>query len=676
MTTKILFRANDGTHGDELWVTDGTAAGTALLDDIIPGSGGSGPAYITVLGNGKAVFAANDGTHGTELWVTDGTAAGTVLLDDIYPGSSPSYPRYIIAIGNGKALFEANDGTHGRELWVTDGTAAGTALVTDINPGSGTSAPRYITSLGNGKALFDANDGTHGRELWVTDGTAAGTALVDDINPGAVGSVPRDITLLANGKALFSATDGTHGYELWVTDGTAAGTALVDDINPGSGASGPLYITALGNGKAVFSANDGTHGNELWVTDGTAAGTALVDDIYPGSGNSRPYDITAIGNGKAVFQANDGSHGRELWVTDGTAAGTALADDIYPGSFGSNPSSFTVLQAACYRRGTLILTEQGEVPVEDLAIGGRVVTLSGEAKPIKWIGRRAYDGRFIADNRQVLPIRILAGALGDGVPARDLSLSPAHSLYIDGALVPAEYLVNGATIAQAESADRLEYFHIELESHDVVFAEGAPAESFVDCNNRLMFQNGAEFAALYPEDDRPTWKFCVTRLEPGSEQLTAIRAGLLERAEALGHALDFDPDLHLIVDSEIVRPDTTGGVYRFDIPAGCAAVRLASRSAVPAEIAAASRDIRRLGVPVERLVMHDADLSIEASHSHSALREGFHEDEASHRWTDGLGCLPEAWLRSFSGGFTLEVQVASSWLGYRLLAPAGARAAA
>src|SRR6266851_1483413 len=440
MTTKILFRANDGTHGDELWVTDGTAAGTALLDDIIPGSGGSGPAYITVLGNGKAVFAANDGTHGTELWVTDGTAAGTVLLDDIYPGSSPSYPRYIIAIGNGKALFEANDGTHGRELWVTDGTAAGTALVDDINPGAVGSVPRYITSLGNGKAVFRANDGTHGYELWVTDGTAAGTALVDDINPGGGGSSPRDITVLGNGKALFSATDGTHGYE--------------------------------------------------------------------------------------------------LWVTDGTAAGTALADDIYPGSFGSNPSSFTVLQAACYRRGTLILTEQGEVPVEDLAIGGRVVTLSGEAKPIKWIGRLAYDGRFIADNRQVLPIRILAGALGDGVPARDLSLSPAHSLYIDGALVPAEYLVNGATIAQAESADRLEYFHIELESHDVVFAEGAPAESFVDCNNRLMFQNGAEFAALYPVGHPPTWKFCVTRLEPGSEQLTAIRAGLLERAEALGHALD------------------------------------------------------------------------------------------------------------------------------------------
>src|ERR1700722_4302971 len=112
--------------------------------------------------------------RGRELWVTDGTAAGTSLVKDINPGGYSSYPGDITAIGNGKALFSANDGTHGYELWVTDGTAGGTSLVEDINPGSAGSHPYNITALGDGKALFSANDGTYGYELWVTDGTQAG----------------------------------------------------------------------------------------------------------------------------------------------------------------------------------------------------------------------------------------------------------------------------------------------------------------------------------------------------------------------------------------------------------------------------------------------------------------------------------------------------------------------
>ena len=190
--------------------------------------------------------------------------------------------------------------------------------------------------------------------------------------------------------------------------------------------------------------------------------------------------------------------------------------------------------AACFCRGTLIRTERGEVAVEELAIGDRVVTLSGAVRPVKWIGRRAYDGRFVAGNRMVLPIRVEAGALADGVPARDLLLSPEHALYIDGLLVPAGLLVNGATIRQVESIERLEYFHIELERHDVILAEGAPAETYVDCDNRVMFQNGAEFAALYPDDAPVTWDFCAPRVEAGSAELAAIRAALADRAEALG----------------------------------------------------------------------------------------------------------------------------------------------
>jgi Hint domain len=331
----------------------------------------------------------------------------------------------------------------------------------------------------------------------------------------------------------------------------------------------------------------------------------------------------------------------------------------------------------CYCRGTRILTPAGEVPVEDLKIGDTVATLSGAARPIRWIGHRAYDGRFVARNRGILPICVTAGALADNVPARDLWLSPEHSLHIDGVLVRAEHLVNGATIARAESVERVEYFHIELDSHDIVFADGAPAETYVDCDNRMMFSNGAEYARLHPADERPTWEFCLPRLEWDAEALTRVRAALSERAELLGHVLDSDPGLHLVVDGEEIQPDSaTARRCLFQVPAGSGAVWLASRSAVPAETMADSRDVRRLGVPIERIVLCDGDLAIEAWHGHRLLCEGFHQDEASHRWTDGMARLPDALLRPFAGPVTLAVHLTPSELGYRPAPPARAAAAA
>jgi hypothetical protein len=192
------------------------------------------------------------------------------------------------------------------------------------------------------------------------------------------------------------------------------------------------------------------------------------------------------------------------------------------------------VEAACYCPGTLISTAHGATPIECLAIGDQVKTISGALLAIRWIGRRAYAAAFARRNEKLWPVHIRAGALADHVPARDLFVSPNHALFLDGVLVDAGLLVNGVTITKAAPAAELAYYNIELDSHDVVFAEGAPAETFLDRDCRNMFQNAAEYDALYPEaEPDPAPAFFARRVEDGAA-LAAILARLAMRAGQAG----------------------------------------------------------------------------------------------------------------------------------------------
>jgi ELWxxDGT repeat protein len=273
--------------------------------------------------DGKLYFTADDGVHGNELFVSDGTAEGTQLVKDIYPGEFQSstydygsqfddfYTRNLLEF-DGKLYFAANDGEHGEELFVSDGTAEGTQLVKDIYPGENqygyknSSAPSNLVEFKD-KFYFAANDGVHGNELFVSDGTAEGTQLVADLREetdgNSYGSSPSDLVEF-NDKLYFAAYDG-ESTDLYVSDGTAEGTQL---LYPGKDQDGNGYVwdpdnLVEFNDKLYFTANDGEHGIELFVSDGTAEGTQLVADLNPGAGGSYASKLTVVGD-ELFFSAN------------------------------------------------------------------------------------------------------------------------------------------------------------------------------------------------------------------------------------------------------------------------------------------------------------------------------------------------------------------------------------
>ncbi len=323
-----------------------------------------------------------------------------------------------------------------------------------------------------------------------------------------------------------STTISSGGKQIVDSGGTASDThilsgGVLEVVSGGVIAGSPLF---LGSG-GYLQTDDGTHHTLLGgvAVSGFVQGDTIDLAGIPFSGGT--VDLLA-GNELQII-ANGGTYDLQFDASqDFTGNFFHLAND----GLSWSGTAVTENTTPCYCRGTLILTEQGDVPVEQLRIGQCILTRSGEAKPIKWIGHRAYAGRFLAGNPNVLPIRIAAGALSTGIPARDLWVSPEHALLIDDLLVPARLLLNGATIMQPSDVDVVEYFHIELEEHDIIFAEATPAETFIDCDSRGMFHNADEFAALFPNDARPRWRFCASRLEAASGELLAIRARLAGRA--------------------------------------------------------------------------------------------------------------------------------------------------
>jgi len=289
------------------------------------------------------------------------------------------------------------------------------------------------------------------------------------------------------------------GSELDLTGATAE-TVVVDNLNGDPAGTGTL---TLGTPASFTGVIDVTAGNTL---DLNLTGQTISDVVN--------------NNGTVTFSAG----GKTFTVN---AAGTGIGAN-------ASGSSITVGQGVvCFARGTRIATPTGPVAVEDLGEGDVVLTARGEEQAITWIGRRRIDCRRHPEPRQVWPVRIRAGAFGPALPARDLYVSPQHAIYDQGVLIPAKLLVNGRTITQKHVA-RVEYFHIELARHDILLAEGLPAESYLDTGDRATFENAGGAIVLHPDFSRWAWdaRACAELKVTGPE-LDAVRAKLAQRAGAI-----------------------------------------------------------------------------------------------------------------------------------------------
>jgi autotransporter passenger strand-loop-strand repeat protein len=291
--------------------------------------------------------------------------------------------------------------------------------------------------------------------------------------------------------------DYGSAYNTNILSGGAVGvgngsTASIQNATVGTG--GTLNIYAQGNS------------NEVTVSGGT-------ENIYGGFMNFGTIEAGgAAGATSGAFVGADVSSGGTFNLFSGVVTQppffvTVLSGGTVNSSTGTSGPVFNnggTINPLCFAAGTHIQTEHGFVPVEDLVVGDRVSAHFAGVAPVSWIGRRTIDCRRHARPEGVWPVRVRAGAFGEGVPLRDVLLSPDHAVFVGEVLVPVRELVDGGMIVQ-ERVDSVTYYHVELAQHDVLFADGLPAESYLDTGNRANFQGEAGVIALHPEFAALSW---------------------------------------------------------------------------------------------------------------------------------------------------------------------------
>jgi hypothetical protein len=289
----------------------------------------------------------------------------------------------------------------------------------------------------------------------------------------------------------------------------------------------------------------------------------------------------------------------------------------------------------CFAEGTHILTPDGETPVEQLRPGGRVILHDGSESEVVFVGHRQLDLSRHPRPELARPVRIPAGALEDDVPSRDLLLSPDHALFLNGALVPVKYLIDGLGVRQDRAINWVRYYHVELAEHGVLVAEGAPAESFPYPGHRAFFENADMLPASYPDiaqANRADASCAV--LVTGGNELATIRTRLYARALMRGFSVTERQLICLKIGETLVPPaEFAGQRVTFRLPQGVRNVVLLSPVFIPAEFDPSSADRRALGIQLTELIVDGKFLDVERVFNPSDLHKRGLRDAA--HWTRG-----------------------------------------
>lgn len=401
---------------------------------------------------------------------------------------------------------------------------------------------------------------------------------------------------------------------------------------------------AIGLPPAVGS----TESVNLWMNLMNMGGGAATFDVYAYSSGS------VVGSPIFSFFNPNDSDASFAFSYDTVTETLTIETDLNPNldgvygplypdgsmlSFSADSSHST---AVCYLRGTPIMTERGEVPVEQLQPGDMVLTRDRGTRPIRWIGVQRFDSRLVG--QRGAPVRFQAGSLGPNVPHSDLLVSPAHAMLVDDHLVAASLLVNDVTVTQPAWDGEIEYFHVELDQHDCLLAAGAWAESYWEnAGNRANFHASRGTCPDVADPHARPRPTCLPVVNASDDpRLPALRATITPRLVPARLSADADPRLE-IDGARIPLMQTGPNTWQGIVPAGKRSVRLRSRSTRPSMVSD-SPDHRPLGLCLYSIEVGPPNGLIPIPLDHPSLGRGFHGVERSGqrmwRWTDGDAPLP------------------------------------
>jgi hypothetical protein len=550
-------------------------------------------------GGEVAVLSADPATFAKQVYVVNVATGAAALVSHAAgvdtAGDAASFAPQLSEDGQ-HVVFEsaANNLTsdHVSALQVYEGTltnGAWTIRLVSTGPSGAASSEasspsvsadgRVVVFTSNAGNLVDEGRYTGSQQVFATVFDAQGNGTVEVVSSNAQGVLGLDGTstggvVSGNGRyVVFQSTDDnlvpgvSSNEQVFRKDLVTGAVVLVSsDAQGNAGTDSSFGASVSDDGNLVAFETYAPNLTNAPQTDEDEPLQVVVKNLTTGA-------VWLASSGSTV--GSDGSVSGSIALSgDGSiVAFASRAQDLVAGATGDNQLIYTSTDTvACYLHGTLIATPTGERPIETLAIGDLVSTFDGPGRPIRWIGRRSYDRRFVAANPDVIPIRIARGAIAQGVPHTDLLVSPQHAMFIGGVLVPANLLVNGETITEADDIGVIRYIHLELASHDILLANGAPSESFVNCDNRGLFHNEADYKALYPNDVGPRWAFCASRIEDGHrlEDIRAelaLQAGLDDAGAVQTGAVEGYIDLanHEMVSGWAWQPQHPNGPVRLEI---------------------------------------------------------------------------------------------------------------